>query len=234
MNQAYAVLLQLMDEGREIAAEETLPVASEAYPTTQWQAGEVVRSQHYLLVPAEASAGRRRLQLAVVDQEGMSLAAAKDLVELEIEVPERRMTLPVIENPMEINLGNEVTFLGYDLGTTVVKPGDTLRLTLYWQARREIDGWYKVFTHLLDDQARIWAQKDSVPVEGTRPTTGWMKSEVIVDEYELVVKLDAPGGDYILEVGMYEEGTGQRLYVLDEDGRVAGDRILLEKVRIEL
>jgi hypothetical protein len=55
-----------------------------------------------------------------------------------------------------------------------------------------------------------------------------------VDEYELVVKPDAPGGDYILEIGMYEEGTGQRLYVLDEDGRVVGDRILLEKVRIEL
>jgi len=120
-----------------------------------------VRSQHYLPVPAEASAGRRQLQLAVIDQEGMPLAAAINLSELEIEVPERRMTLPTIENPMEINLGDEVIFLGYDLRTTVVKPGDTLRLTLYWQARREIAGWYKVFTHLLDDRERIWAQKDS-------------------------------------------------------------------------
>jgi hypothetical protein len=234
MDQPYAVRLLLVDEGGGVVARETFPIASEAYPTTQWQAGEVVRSQHYLLVPAEASAGRCRLQLTVIDRKGMSLVAATDLVELEIEVPERRMALPVIENPMKINLGNEVTFLGYDLETTVVKPGDALRLTLYWQARKEIDGWYKVFTHLLDDQARIWAQKDSVPVAGTRPTTGWVKGEVIVDEYELVVKPDAPGGDYILEIGMYEEGTGQRLYVLDEDGRVVGDRILLEKVRIEL
>jgi len=91
----------------------------------------------------------------------MPLAAAINLSELEIEVPERRMTLPTIENPMEINLGDEVAFLGYDLRTTVVKPGDTLRLTLYCQARREIAGWYKVFTHLLDDRERIWAQKDS-------------------------------------------------------------------------
>jgi hypothetical protein len=234
MDQPYTVLLLLVDEGGGIAARETFPIASEAYPTTQWQAGEVVRSQHYLLVPADASAGRHRLQLAVIDQEGMSLTAAMDLIELEIEVPERRMTLPVIKNPMEINLGNEVTFLGYDLGTPVIKPGDTLRLILYWQARREIDGWYKVFTHLLDDEARIWAQKDSVPVAGTRPTMGWVKGEVIVDEYELVVKPDAPGGDYILEVGMYEEGTGQRLSVLNEEGQAAGDRILLEKVRIEL
>jgi len=143
------------------------------------------------------------------------------------------MALPSIENPTEINLGDEVTFLGYDLSATVVRPGDTLRLTLYWQARREIVGWYKVFTHLLDDEDRIWAQKDSVPVGGTRPTTGWVKGEVIVDEYELAVDADAPGGDYILEVGMYEEGTGLRLRVLNEGGQAVGDRVLLGTVRVE-
>jgi hypothetical protein len=233
MNQLYAILLQLVDEGGGIAAEKTFPAAREAYPTTQWQAGEVVRSQHYFPVPAETSAGRHRLQLAVIDQERTPLAAAIDLSELEIEVPERRMTLPVIETPMEINLGDEVTFLGCALGTTVVKPGDTLRLTLYWQARREMAGWYKVFTHLLDDEDRIWAQKDSVPVGGKRPTTGWVKGEVIVDKYELAVEPDAPGGDYILEVGMYEESTGQRLRVLNDERKAVGDRILLGKVRVE-
>jgi len=227
MDQPHAALLRLVDEGGGIVAEEAVPVASEAYPTTQWQAGEVVRSQHYFPVPAGASAGRNWLRLAVVDQEGTPLAAAIDLRELEIEVPERRMTLPTIENPMEINLGDEVTFLGYDLRLTVVKPGDTLHLTLYWQARRGIAGWYKVFTHLLDDEARIWAQKDSVPMGGTRPTTGWVKGEIIVDEYELTVRSDAPGGDYILEVGMYEESTAQRLSVLNEEGQIVGDCIIL-------
>ena len=236
MNQTYAVLLQLVEERRgivAIVAEETFPVASEAYPTTEWQTGEVVRSQHYFPIPAEASAGRHRLQLAVIDQEGAPLAAAVDLSELEIETPERRMTLPSIEHQMQINLGDEVTFLGYDLDTTVVKPGDTLRLTLYWQARREIAGWYKVFTHLLDDENRIWAQKDSVPVGGTRPTTGWVKGEVIVDEYELTIDPGAPGGEYVLEIGMYEEGTNLRLGVLNEEGQIVGDHILLGTVRVE-
>ena len=233
MNQPYAVLLQLVDEGGGIASKKIFPIATDSYPTTRWQAGEVVRSQHYFPVPAETSAGRHRLQLAVVDQEGKPLAAAIDLIELEIEVPERRMALPSIENPMEINLGDEVTFLGYDLSVTVVRPGDTLRLTLYWQARREIAGWYKVFTHLLNDEDRIWAQKDGVPVGGMRPTTGWVEGEIIVDEYELTVGPDASGGDYVLEVGMYEEGTGMRLRVLNEGGQAVGDRILLGTVRIE-
>jgi len=168
----------------------------------------------------------------VIDQNGAPLTAAIDLGELEIEVPERRMALPTIENPMQVNLGNQVTFLGYDLETTVVKPGDTLHLTLYWQASTEVAEWYKVFTHLLDGRGRIWAQRDSVPVGGTRPTTGWVKGEIIVDEYELVIDPDAPDGDYILEVGMYEEATGQRLRVLNKKGQAVGNRILLEKVRV--
>jgi hypothetical protein len=233
MDRPYAALLQLVNEGGEIEVEETFPVTSEAYPTTQWQAGEVVRSQHYLSVPAETSAGRHRLQLAVVDQTGLPLAAAIDLSELEVEVPERRMALPSIDNPMEVNLGDEVTFLGYDLETASVGPGDTLRLTLYWQPRKGIAGWYKVFTHLLDDEDRIWAQKDSVPAGGTRPTTGWVAGEVIVDEYELTVEPNAHGGDYVLEIGMYEEGTNLRLGVLNEEGQIVGDRIVLEEVRIE-
>ena len=85
----------------------------------------------------------------------------------------------------------------------------------------------------MDDEDRIWAQKDSVPAGGTRPTTGWVRGEVIVDEYELAVDADAPGGDYILEVGMYEEGTGLRLRVLNEGGQIVGDHILLGKVRIK-
>ena len=61
-----------------------------------------------------------------------------------------------------------------------------------------------------------------------------MKGEIIVDKYELTVEPGAPGGDYILEIGMYEEGTGQRLSVLNEKGQAIGDRILLGKVRVEL
>jgi len=233
MNQHYAVLLQLVDEEGGTVSEKVFPIASDVYPTTEWQRGEIVRSQHYFLVPAGASAGAYRLQLVVADQDGVPLATAVDLGELAVEVPERKMIMPTIENPMQVNLGDRVTFLGYDLDTTEVKPGGVLHLTLYWQARGEIKGWYKVFTHLLDGQDRIWAQKDSVPVGGTRPTTGWVKGEIIVDEYQLVVDPDAPDGDYILEVGMYEEGTGRRLRVLNERGQTVGDRVLLEKVRVE-
>ncbi|MFQ6059592.1 MAG: hypothetical protein ACE5MB_12015, partial [Anaerolineae bacterium] len=84
-----------------------------------------------------------------------------------------------------------------------------------------------VFTHLLDGGSRLWGQRDSLPLGGARPTTGWVPGEVLVDEYEIVVDPATPPGEYVIEIGMYQAATGQRLPVLDEEGQIVGDRILL-------
>ncbi|HID86044.1 MAG TPA: hypothetical protein EYP55_01535 [Anaerolineae bacterium] len=103
-----------------------------------------------------------------------------------------------------------------------------LRLTLYWQAQKEMEASYKVFTHLLDENSRLWGQKDDIPCKGRHPTTEWLPGEVVVDEYEIAVKPDAPSGEYVLEVGMYDAATGERLPVYINGQRSPGDRVLLE------
>ena len=138
---------------------------------------------------------------------------------------------PTIQHPLKATLGNQVQFLGYDLDTVSIKPGQTLHLTLYWQTLAEMDESYTVFTHLLDKENRIWAQKDSVPVEGTLPTCCWVKDEIIADEYEIPIQPDAPPGQYVIEIGMYQLETGQRLRVR-EGPEGEGDRILLSTVEV--
>jgi hypothetical protein len=138
---------------------------------------------------------------------------------------------PTIQHPLKATLGNQVQFLGYDLDTVSIKPGQTMHLTLYWQALAEMDESYTVFTHLLDKEDRIWGQKDSVPVEGTLPTCCWVKDEIIADEYEIPIQPDAPLGQYVIEIGMYQLETGQRLEVRGgPEGE--GDHILLSAVEI--
>ena len=62
---------------------------------------------------------------------------------------------------------------------------------------------------------------------GTRPTTGWLPGEVIVDKYEIPVRPDAPPGEYVIEIGMYNAETMQRLRAFDEEGaRIPDDGIL--------
>jgi len=125
-----------------------------------------------------------------------------------------------------------VAFLGYDQSSTTVRPGETIRLTLYWQALREMSTSYTVFTHLLDAEERIWGQMDSIPQRGEAPTTSWLVGEVITDQYEIVVAPDAHRGTYLLEIGMYDASTGQRLSVLSHDQVVEEDRLLLGVVHV--
>jgi hypothetical protein len=56
--------------------------------------------------------------------------------------------------------------------------------------------------------------------------------EIVVDEFEIPVAADAAPGPYVIEVGMYDPLTMQRLPVLDPTGAL-GDRVLLSQVQVE-
>ncbi|NJN54501.1 MAG: hypothetical protein HC804_06955 [Anaerolineae bacterium] len=66
---------------------------------------------------------------------------------------------------------------------------------------------YRVFVHLLDAQGTVIAQSDSIPGEWTRPTTGWMPGEYILDHHMLPA---APVPVTAVRVGLYLE-DGSRL-----------------------
>ncbi len=225
------------------------------YPTSKWKPGELVKMEtlHWTMgKPLQFG-----IALAVVDGPGqwdIEKRLRPEVIESDIAMPllyngtllklvtlesdgrivkgvvqKKLFSPPAIQHPLEVTLGGQIKFLGYDLERTGLKPGDTLRLTLYWRALAEMDQSYTVFTHLLDGDSRIWGQKDSVPVNGNYPTTDWREGEVVVDEYEIPVQTDAPAGEYKIEIGMYNATTGERLAVFASQGRrLPEDRILLE------
>jgi hypothetical protein len=133
---------------------------------------------------------------------------------------------------VEADLGGKVQLLGYDLDTAYPSPGDTLRLTLYWKTLAQMNKDYTVFTHLITTDNRIWGQQDNLPVKGTYPTRAWMEGEVVVDNYEIAIQPDTPPGEYMLEIGMYDRRTGQRLAVTDVGGQSQGNRILLTSIHV--
>jgi hypothetical protein len=156
---------------------------------------------------------------------------------LQIEATQRVFSPPEVQYRVEVdNLGGKVALYGYDLSAQVLRPGDTLYLTLYWQSLEPMDIPYTVFTHLLDVTNQVRGQMDGQPQGGARPTTGWVPQEYLRDEYQLVVQADAPPGDYVLEVGMYDASTPEfrRLPLLDAAGDFVDSRILLAtRVRVE-
>lgn len=138
--------------------------------------------------------------------------------------------------PVNANLGDKVELAGYKLTTDVASPqsgilttapNTALRLTLYWHVLAPMEISYTVFTHLLDANGQLWAQKDNPPVRGSYPTTDWRVGEMIVDKYDIIIPPNAPAGRYELEVGLYDATTGQRLPLLDKTGQKQNERVLL-------
>jgi hypothetical protein len=239
------VSLRLEDEGGKTWAQEEEAPIHGTYPASRWPVDSLIRDPHRLLLPANLPSGDYRLLLGLYRwEDGKPLTIgrwpfwrAQELALATIEVEGRaHSTEPpeAIQYPLLARLGDSVLFLGYDLRSTESHRGGSLHLTLYWQALAQMGTSYSVFTHLIDEEGRIWGQKDSVPGNWTLPTTSWIEGEYIVDEYDIPIKEDAPLGDYLIEIGIYDPSTLMRLPIYDQEGDYLGDRLLLKETPIRL
>jgi hypothetical protein len=143
-----------------------------------------------------------------------------------------------MQNTLSAQLEDGIDLLGSSLSSDVIRPGETLTVTLFWQAtegptRRR----HTVFTHLLGpakaDGSIVWAQHDGPPLDNSYPTTRWAQGEIIVDRHSFTVPADAPAGVYQIETGLYTpERGGARLRVLDAAGQPVGDNAIIGAVTV--
>lgn len=149
-----------------------------------------------------------------------------------LEPAPRAFDVPDMDRRIDASLSDGLALLGFDLPAATVQPGESLPLTLHWQARAPVDHSYKVFMHLIDDAGKLWAQYDSPPVLGGYPTSDWMPGEAVADRIRLPVGADTPPGTYRLFTGMYDEATGERLPLVWQGQRLAGDTIELAVITV--
>ncbi len=241
MNQDYAVFVHLLDENDLILAQRNTFPGLGSFPTILWQAGDAIADTYTLPLPETTYApSSAQLEVGLYDfATGERLLAygpdgkpAGDNVRFEqIEVLPRSETgLP---NPVHFNFGNKIALAGYEMDRRKVSAGEAIHLTLYWRGLAEMKDDYTVFVHLLRERDQIWAGADRQPQDGAAPTSTWEKGQVVVDKYELVLAPDAPPDVYEVEVGLYLAETGERLDLLDQEGRLMGNRVLLSKVRVK-
>ncbi len=197
------------------------------YPTSRWSKGQVVEDRWDVIVPAALEEGSYRLAVRVGSGDKTAT-----LGRVTVGGRERSYEMPDVQHPLEVRLG-PVRLLGYDLRSTRIVPGETVHLTLYWQALASTSESYTVFTHLLDGEGHIRGQKDSLPGGGRLPTSSWATGEIIRDEYAIPVGPEAPPGDYFIAVGLYRADTGERLPAFGPQGRLPQDRIVLGENLLE-
>jgi hypothetical protein len=237
MEEDYYLFIHLLGRGGELAGNEDSYHGWGSYPTSLWQIGETIADSYRLSIKESARAPTlirvdvglydpsTEQGLAVFDQAGHAVGTSVVAGQARM-VPQGRQE-PAIDQRLDLNLANMVALVGYRVDRAELGPGEDIRLTLYWRGDGEMSTDYTVFTHLVDKEGAIWSQSDSQPLGGDYPTSSWDSGEIIEDEYILTIPETAPTGVYRLEVGMYELETRQRLPVLNDDGEVEDDRILL-------
>jgi len=233
----YTVSVKIFGADNQLLGQEDTYPGQGRYPTSLWKEGEAMRDTYAVRIERHISAPvAAPIEVAVyqwpaleyLEAYGKEMRPIGRVIIGRVKVVPRKVQEYGISHSLEVNLGNQVELIGYDIEEGEVEVGGRVQLTLYWRALTQMERDYTVFTHLIDEEGRIWAQKDSQPLGGTYPTSFWDAGEVVKDEYELVVDREAPSGEYHLVTGMYILDAGERLPIYNEDGvRVMGDQAVL-------
>jgi hypothetical protein len=201
---AVAPMLALRSLRGEVVAEYAVPLTADRGP------GDVWRSQHRLTLPATLESGTYvwtvHAAASDLDRPGPTIG------ELAVAAPPHVYTAPPLDVTLDVPVGDVATLLGasFDPPPAELAAGDQLAVTLAWRAEATAGRSYHVFLHLLDAGGNLVVQSDGVPAGWTRPTTGWLPGEVIVDPRSLSLPADASPGVYTVVTGLYLPG-GDRL-----------------------
>jgi hypothetical protein len=235
MAENYTVYLKLINGAYHVwGQQDSIP---DGLPTNSWERGQSIRDHREIEILPGTLSGPYLVEVTLYDpyrQVDLKSENESSLLLGPIVIPPRDPS-PVesldIEQPVEATLGGKVGLLGYNVESGF-RPGDNIHLTLFWQCLEEMDEEYTVFTHLVDAEGNVVAQKDNPPVDGFYPTAKWEPGEIVRDQYDLVIPPDALPGQYQLEAGMYLTGTGERLSVFQGD-QETGNRVLLTEITVE-
>jgi hypothetical protein len=213
------VSVQLVQNGVVLASDDGSPLQGRTpADSDQWLERRVLH------VSGEAQSGMADIVLKADDQ---SLVIGQ----IEIAGFQRIMERPEIESPFEGAFGDAFRLIGFQFDApAVITSSSTLDLTLYWQAL--MDGLpgsdYLVTVQILDENGHLIGQHDGIPVEGTRPTSGWLSGEYLIDAHSITFR-ESYRGPATIQIALYDPVTFERIRITDgKDALVLPIELVLE------
>lgn len=88
-----------------------------------------------------------------------------------------------------------------------IRPGQTMRVSLYWRALDTPPGERTVSVRLTDQQGAVLAQEDKQPSHGARPTSWWEPGWYFRDIYYLSLPENTSPGPGSLDLNLYDSYT---------------------------
>ena len=136
--------------------------------------------------------------------------------------------------PFRVTFKSKISLGGWQLPSDRARPGEVVRVGLYWEALSDLsdDDWLKI--QLVDARGNFLLYKDGSPSVGRDSTDSCRQGEKIASWHRLTIPLQTPSGVYCLIIGLHPYGRKKWLPIDEENlPTVLGDQLMLAEVRIE-
>jgi hypothetical protein len=191
------------------------------YPSLQWRPGEVLIFRQRIPIAPGAPPDAYTLDVGVfsasldarlplLNEAGQMAGTVAHLGPIAIgraPAPPDDLAgvLAAVQQPLDREFGDRLTLLGCDRDRGDLRPGETLALSLYWQAAAPVEPGLQVALWLEGEggEVPLW---EGDPVHGRYPFHQWTAGEFVRDRYALRLPLDAPAGDYGLRLALRRAG----------------------------
>jgi hypothetical protein len=214
----YTVFIHLLGEHDRTIAQRDAPPGLGARPTSQWTLGQVIADPYLLALPETTYVPDQAVwEVGLYDSRTGHRLPMDDGGD---NVRFGAVSVLPSSTPLRLDFGS-VALIGYELDRLALSPGETLRLTLRWDAPSAGARPVRVTVQLVDERGNVETQV-SRRLGAAHPDE---------DVYLLALGADASPGAYDLEVGIADLVTAQALPLLGADGQPRHDRALLTKVR---
>lgn len=121
--------------------------------------------------------------------------------------------------------------VAYRRNQPVFRPGETLELTIYWQALRFLPSNYQTQVYLLDANQEIRWHRTDFRTPGGYPTRRWLTYRYVTDKYQITLSDSIIPGDYQIAVEVYTCDMtcdpAQRLIFFNAQGLNMGQVLLI-------
>jgi len=178
--------------------------------TASWRPGETLIQRLAVSIPPATPSGEYVLRAAWIErstdsyvsyrgEDGSQGAVWAEIGTLEVTRPTTSpdiATLPIVTR-YDAEIAPGVVLLGWDAPPASLRPGETLPLTVYWQAVGAAREPFTLHAALRDQHGEtlLWTGQ---PIDDRYPADQWAAGEVLADRVRWTIPREQPAGEYVL------------------------------------